>query len=466
MSRDSFLAFDRYFNAFNRRAIPQNNPNRLILVHPVLEYIRERCQSLVVPGKNLSLDEGMMPYKGHLRIKVYNPKKPKKCDSYFSSDTVCLLQPGDHTLELLEGCRQKRCWVCHMNGRRRDTRYFCRTCNIALCRFGECDRKYHTVVIYWNAPALVMSRGKKCKTPQWRRERTRIERRVRIMNSGVTNCLFSNTTIPLGKLSEADSAYTWVHNATNATNTEASSSTTSDSTTTTATPGPTPTSTSVGTTSLVTTTPTMTTTPSTTATNTTNTEASSSTISEVATTTSTPGSTTTSSFVATTTPVTTTQTTTTTPSTTATVTNDTETTSSTTSEGTTTTATTSSTTSEVTTTTATTSATTTASTCLATTISVAPTPPTTNTATGPISCDSNWIANGTSCYFFSTDTANWNTSKQRCINMNSTLAMITSDQEHDFIFDKVVTDAWIGLYSPYSNRTYLWIDGTIPNLCN
>ncbi|XP_064083169.1 collectin-12-like [Macrobrachium nipponense] len=29
----------------------------------------------------------------------------------------------------------------------------------------------------------------------------------------------------------------------------------------------------------------------------------------------------------------------------------------------------------------------------------------------------------------------------------------------------VVTDAWIGLYSPYSNRTYLWIDGTIPNLC-
>ncbi|XP_064082932.1 uncharacterized protein LOC135198944 [Macrobrachium nipponense] len=47
-------------------------------------------------------------------------------------------------------------------------------------------------------------------------------------DSGVTNCLFSNTTIPLGKLSEADSAYTWVHNATNATNTEANSSTTSE----------------------------------------------------------------------------------------------------------------------------------------------------------------------------------------------------------------------------------------------
>ncbi|XP_064080923.1 piggyBac transposable element-derived protein 3-like [Macrobrachium nipponense] len=28
-------------------------------------------------------------------------------------DPVCRLQPGDHTLELLQGHRQKRCWVCH-----------------------------------------------------------------------------------------------------------------------------------------------------------------------------------------------------------------------------------------------------------------------------------------------------------------------------------------------------------------
>ncbi|MGL5405382.1 MAG: hypothetical protein ACRDAX_01105, partial [Propionibacteriaceae bacterium] len=78
MSRDNFLAMDRYFNAFNRRAIPRNNSDRLILVRTVLDYIRERCSNLVIPGKNLSLDEGMMPYKGRLSIKVYNPKKPKK----------------------------------------------------------------------------------------------------------------------------------------------------------------------------------------------------------------------------------------------------------------------------------------------------------------------------------------------------------------------------------------------------
>ena len=42
------------------------------------EYIRDRCKTLIVPSKNLSLDEGMVPYKGRLGIKVYNPKKPKK----------------------------------------------------------------------------------------------------------------------------------------------------------------------------------------------------------------------------------------------------------------------------------------------------------------------------------------------------------------------------------------------------
>ncbi|XP_066945288.1 integumentary mucin A.1-like [Macrobrachium rosenbergii] len=80
---------------------------------------------------------------------------------------------------------------------------------------------------------------------------------------GVTNCLFSNMIIPLEELSEADSTYTWVHNATITTDTEASSSNTSEGTTTTATPEATSTSTSMDTTTPVTTTPTTTTTPST-----------------------------------------------------------------------------------------------------------------------------------------------------------------------------------------------------------
>ena len=78
MTRDTYLALDRYFHAFNRKVIPRGNKDRLIVVRPVLEYIRDRCKTLIVPSKNLSLDEGMMPYKGRLSIKLYNPKKPKK----------------------------------------------------------------------------------------------------------------------------------------------------------------------------------------------------------------------------------------------------------------------------------------------------------------------------------------------------------------------------------------------------
>ena len=78
MTRDAFLAMDRYFHVFNRRAIPRGNQDKLILVRPLMEYLQNRCRMLVVPSKNLSLDEGLLAYKGRLSIKVYNPKKPKK----------------------------------------------------------------------------------------------------------------------------------------------------------------------------------------------------------------------------------------------------------------------------------------------------------------------------------------------------------------------------------------------------
>ena len=51
MTRDAFLAMDRYFHGFNRRAIPRGNQDRLIAVCPVMQYLQDRCRTLVVPGK-------------------------------------------------------------------------------------------------------------------------------------------------------------------------------------------------------------------------------------------------------------------------------------------------------------------------------------------------------------------------------------------------------------------------------
>ncbi|XP_066938893.1 piggyBac transposable element-derived protein 4-like [Macrobrachium rosenbergii] len=76
MSRRKFEALGKYFHCFNCRALHKDNTDKLVLIRPVMEYIQAKCKTLYVPQKNLSLDEGMLKWKGRLSIKVYNPKKP------------------------------------------------------------------------------------------------------------------------------------------------------------------------------------------------------------------------------------------------------------------------------------------------------------------------------------------------------------------------------------------------------
>ena len=78
MTYRRFLQLGRYIHAYNKRAVPPNNRDRLVLVRPIMEYIQERCSRLYLPNQELSLDEGIMPYKGRLSIKTYNPAKPDK----------------------------------------------------------------------------------------------------------------------------------------------------------------------------------------------------------------------------------------------------------------------------------------------------------------------------------------------------------------------------------------------------
>ncbi|XP_064105955.1 uncharacterized protein LOC135215325 [Macrobrachium nipponense] len=211
------------------------------------------------------------------------------------------------------------------------------------------------------------------------------------------------------------------------------------------------TTTSLGTTTSVTTT--QTTTDTTTATVATDKETASSSPGETTATTAASEATSTSTSKETTTLVTTTQTTTTAPSTTATVATNKETASSSPGETTATTAA-----SE-----ATSISTSTETTALVTTTQTTTTAPSTTEV-----CNSNWIPHGNSCYFFSPiiDIADWNTAKKKCIDMKSNLTMITSDEEYTFLYDNVVDRGWIGMHSPYSNKTYLWIDGTTPAINN
>ena len=67
-------------------------------------------------------------------------------------DPVSRLHRDDHSLVNLAeagGAKQKRCRVCHMNGRRRDTCFMCCSCQVPLCRVdAECSRKYHSMAVY------------------------------------------------------------------------------------------------------------------------------------------------------------------------------------------------------------------------------------------------------------------------------------------------------------------------------
>ena len=78
MPRRHFEAIQKYFHCFNRRAILKGNTNKLMILRPVLNCIIKKCCTVYVPLRNLSIDEGMLKWKGRLSIHVYNPLKPIK----------------------------------------------------------------------------------------------------------------------------------------------------------------------------------------------------------------------------------------------------------------------------------------------------------------------------------------------------------------------------------------------------
>ena len=50
--------------------------------------------------------------------------------------------------------KQKRCRVCYLSGKRKDTTKQCHLCQIALCAKGPCFDQYHKKVKFWSSPPL------------------------------------------------------------------------------------------------------------------------------------------------------------------------------------------------------------------------------------------------------------------------------------------------------------------------
>lgn len=52
--------------------------DRLFKVRTVLDYVRNKCETNFLPSKNISVDEGMVGFRGRLSFRQYMPAKPTK----------------------------------------------------------------------------------------------------------------------------------------------------------------------------------------------------------------------------------------------------------------------------------------------------------------------------------------------------------------------------------------------------
>lgn len=81
MSRDRFWLLMSFFHLADNtkliaRGLPGHDP--LFKLGSIYKRIIWRFHDTYTPNQQLSIDEGMVPWRGHLSFRVYNPDKPKK----------------------------------------------------------------------------------------------------------------------------------------------------------------------------------------------------------------------------------------------------------------------------------------------------------------------------------------------------------------------------------------------------
>ena len=81
MGRNRFTAILRNFHVADDRLNPpykQEGHKPLAKIEPFMEMIRRNFKSVYKPRRDVSLDEGCCPWKGRLRFKQFNPRKPNR----------------------------------------------------------------------------------------------------------------------------------------------------------------------------------------------------------------------------------------------------------------------------------------------------------------------------------------------------------------------------------------------------
>jgi len=100
MSRNRFQLIQRYLH-FNNNNAAGTNKDRLYKIHIILDIVVNNFRTNYIPDREISLDEGMLGWRGRLRFRVYNARKITKygilvqmvCES--STGYICNLQIYD-----------------------------------------------------------------------------------------------------------------------------------------------------------------------------------------------------------------------------------------------------------------------------------------------------------------------------------------------------------------------------------
>ena len=102
MKRDRFELIMKFLH-FNNNATydpADENRDRLHKVRPLLDSLRERCRKVYYPGKNLSVDESLVLFKGRLHFKQFIRTKQAR----FGIKLFELCTSSGITLDLLVYC--------------------------------------------------------------------------------------------------------------------------------------------------------------------------------------------------------------------------------------------------------------------------------------------------------------------------------------------------------------------------
>ena len=107
MSADRFKDILKFLHVVDNRAHtdPSSRQDPLWKIRPFLDSLLSKFKKLYYPGLQLSLDEATCPFKGRVKFRVYNPKKPNKwgikiyqlCDSatgYYCNFKIAAGEPS------------------------------------------------------------------------------------------------------------------------------------------------------------------------------------------------------------------------------------------------------------------------------------------------------------------------------------------------------------------------------------